>query len=263
MKIRYKVQQKELEKKFLYGKKFGEIADVRYHFRFKSPTNFCRRTIPQVKAQVENSAAKLTTFLNLKFKHVSTNKRRMTSTSVKSIMQKRQTIPAEAVGKRVKFLIQGDGNVIDVLDKEGNVVQSVVEPGTVLQKKIFNLRANSALAMQNERTRAHILEAIKLEKAGGEENLEKAGEKFNDYLNSTQMSFGVLLPSPLIAKLHAGVEIAATVEKVTTENGSLLTIDPSTISVVEPESFGTVEFNLEDFTDEVKEPEEKKTTQPA
>ena len=198
-------------------------------------------------------------FLN-KFKqfNMNTTQRSMTSTSVKAIMQKRSTIPTDAVGKRVKFLIQGDGNVIDVKDKEGKLVMSTIPgfEGTVLQKKIFNLRANSLLAMQNERTRSYILDGLKAEKAGGTISLERDGkptdvtasELFNDYLNATQMSFGVLLPSNIAEKLASGVEIAATVVRVDTDNGSLLTIDPSTLSIVEPESYGTTVFNLDDFT---------------
>ncbi len=181
---------------------------------------------------------------------MTTNSRPMTSSSVKSIMQKRITVPAQAVGKRVKLMLQGNGNVIDVKDKEGNEVQSVVEPGTVLQKKIFNTRANSALAMGNERNRQYLKDALAAEKAG---EAEKAAELFNNYLNATQISFGVLLPSAIVDKLSTGVEIAGTIQKIDTDNGSLLTIDPSTISVVEPEVYGTTTFDLSDFTDEVSD----------
>lgn len=191
---------------------------------------------------------------------MNTTQRSMTSTSVKAIMQKRSTIPATAEGQRVKFLVQGNGNVIDVKDKEGKLVLSSIPgyEGTVLQKKIFNLRANSAIAMQNERTRGYILNALKAEKAGGKITLDvdgkpvefTASDLFNDYLNSTQMSFGILLPSTIADKLASGVEIAATVVKVDTDNGSLLTIDPSTISIVEPEVYGATAFNLADFMED-------------
>lgn len=188
----------------------------------------------------------------------------MTGTSVRAIMQKRNTIPAEAVGKRVKFLIQGDGNTVDVLDKTGQVVLSTIpgQEGIVLQKKIYNLRSNSALAMQNARTRGYIMNGLKAEKLGadgkvagelkGVQGEYTAHEWFNEYLNSTQMSFGVLLPSTMTEKLSTGVEIAATVIRVDTDNGSLLTIDPSTISIVEPEVYGATTFNLDDFAEETK-----------
>ena len=190
----------------------------------------------------------------------------MTSTSVKAIMQKRSTIPADAVNRRVKFLVQGNGNTVDVKDKTGNLVISTIPgyEGTVLQKVIFNLRANSGLAMQNERTRSYIKNGLAAEKLGAEGKVKgfigeiegdyTAHEWFNAYLNSTQMSFGVLLPSNTAAQLSSGVEIAATVIKVDTENGSLLTIDPSTISIVEPEVYGSVAFNLDDFAEATETP---------
>jgi hypothetical protein len=201
---------------------------------------------------------------------MATNERVMTSASVKAIMQKRSTIPADAVGKRVKFLIQGNGNVIDVKDKEGELVVSTIPgyEGTVLQKKIFNLRANSGLAMQNARTRSYILDGLKAEKTGGKISVERngvlvaltAGELLNDYLNSTQMSFGILLPNAIADKLASGVEIAAQVVKVDTDNGSLLTIDPSTISIVVPEVYGTTTFNLDDFIEKAEKTEEVTAT---
>ena len=177
---------------------------------------------------------------------MSTQKRLMTSASVKSIMSKRITVPAEASNKRATFTIQGDGNVIDVKDKDGELVTSTIPgyEGTVLQKKIFNLQANSAIAMANPRTRQFIIDGLKAEKAG---DSAKADELFNSYLNGAQMSFGVLLPSAVVDQLKKGVEIAARVVTVTTENGSLLTIDPSTITIMEPERYGATTFNLEDF----------------
>jgi hypothetical protein len=173
----------------------------------------------------------------------------MTSASVKSIMSKRVLIPAEASNKRATFTIQGDGNVIDVKDKDGELVTSTIAgyEGTVLQKKIFNLQANSAVAMANPRTRQYLIDALKAEKAG---DTAKADELFNSYLNGAQMSFGVLLPSAVVDQLRKGVEIAARVITVTTENGSLLTIDPSTITIMEPERYGATSFNLEDFAKE-------------
>ncbi len=183
---------------------------------------------------------------SIKF-NMNTNQRNMSSSSVKAIMSKRSTIPAEAVGKRVKFFVQGNGNTIDVKNKAGELVLSTIpgSEGIVLQKRIYNLRANSAVAMRNERTRQYLIDGLAAEKAG---DTAKAHELFNEYLNSVQMSFGVLLPAAVAEKLTSGVEIAATVIKVDTDNGSLLTIDPSTIGVVEPESYGSVAFNLDEFT---------------
>ena len=174
----------------------------------------------------------------------------MTSSSVKSIMSKRVLVPAQAANKRTKLLVQGDGNVIDVLDKEGNEVHSTIkgEEGVILQKRIFNLRANSQLAMTNERTRSYFMDGLKAEKAG---DTTKADELFSKYLNSCQLSFGIILPSGIAESLGNGVQIECTVLRVDTDNGSLLTIDPSTIRVATPEEYEATAFSMEDFEAEI------------
>lgn len=180
-----------------------------------------------------------------------TAQRRMTSTSVKSIMGKRVLVPTAMVGKRVKLTVQGDGNTIDVLDKEGEFVQSITEPGLVLTKRIFNLKASSQLAMGNERNRQILKDALAAEKA---RKHDEASELFTEYMNKTQVSVGILLPSATAGKLANNVEISGVVSRIDTDNGSLLTVDPSTISVHEPETLALSTFNLEDFTGEEEEP---------
>jgi len=162
-------------------------------------------------------------------------------------MTKRDSITASHVGKKVVFTVQGDGNVIDVTSKDGKPVLSSIagQEGTILQKRIFNLKANSGLAMTNPRNRQYMIDALKAEKAG---QADKASELFNAYLNSCQLSFGVLLPSAIVDQLSNGVDIAAKVIQVDTDNGSLLTIDPSTISVKQPEYLESgTSFNIDEF----------------
>lgn len=178
---------------------------------------------------------------------MSTNSRLLTSGSVKSIMSKRDLVKSSHIGKKVVFTIQGNGNTIDVRDKAGELVQSTIpgQEGTVLQKAIFNLKANSQLGMSNERTRKYFIDGCVAEKQG---DVELASELFNKYLNASQLTFGVLLPSAVVDQLSNGVDIAAKVIKVDTENGSLLTIDPSTIAVQAPELLNAgTGFNMEDF----------------
>jgi hypothetical protein len=181
---------------------------------------------------------------------MSTTQRKMTSASVKAIMSKRTIVTNEHVGHKVKITVQGDGNVIDVKDKAGELVMSAVEEGTVLQKKIFNCRAASALAMRNPRNIEFLKAGLAAEKAG---DAEGAHENFNKYLNATQISFGVLLPSNTAEKIGNGQEIAAVVERVDTENGSLLTLDSSTISMVAPTTLSAAAFDLSDFIEEEEE----------
>jgi hypothetical protein len=169
----------------------------------------------------------------------------MTQQGVIAIMKQRALVTLSHVGKRIRLLVQGNGNVIDVTDAAGELVQSVSEPGTVLRKKIFNLRANSEVAMKNPRTRQILVDALAAEKAG---DTEKASELFNDYLNKTQVSVGVLLPSAVAEQITANTEIIGTVEQITTEKGSLLSLDPKTIAIAQPEEVKKAEFSLEELT---------------
>jgi hypothetical protein len=170
--------------------------------------------------------------------------RAITSSSVKGIMNKRALVKAEQIGRRVVLTVQGDGNTVDVKDKEGNYVQSVVEPGTVLQKRIFNAKANSEIAMKNPRNRQYLIDAIAAEKAG---DTAKADELFSAYLNAVQISFSVVLPNAVASKLGNNVEISGKVQEITTEKGSLLTIDPSSISVTAPELCVDTKFSFDEF----------------
>lgn len=184
------------------------------------------------------------------------NGRLINSQSVKSIMSKRTLIPESAIGKRTVLTVQGNGNVIDVRNKAGEFISSVVDPNLVFQKKIFNCKAVSGIAMANPRNQQLLRDAIAAERSG---DAEKASGLFNDFLNAVQLSFSIPLPSAKADKISDGVEIAGLIEKVTTENGSLLTVDASTISVVEPERYGSVNFNMDDFLPKEEKPETEET----
>ena len=174
----------------------------------------------------------------------------MTGASVSNIMNKRQLVPISKIGKgAITLTIQGNGNVIDVLTKDGEQVGSITD-GTPLQKKIFNTKANSEMAMKNERNGKLLRDAIRAEKAG---ETTKADELYSEYLNKVQFSFSVLLPSAVADKLSSNVEISGKVQQVTTDNGSLITLDPSTISVLAPEQLGSTSFSLPDDEDEKTE----------
>jgi len=175
---------------------------------------------------------------------MSTNSRVITSQSVKSIMQKRMLVLAGQVGKRILLTIQGNGNVVDVKNKAGEPVPSIAGDGTLLQKIIFNTKANSEVGMKNARTKQLFIDGLAAEKAG---ETDKASELFSQYLNATQFSFAILLPSAVADKLSQNVEISGKVEMITTDNGSLLTLDPSSIAVQRAEELGSTTFNMDEF----------------
>jgi len=173
--------------------------------------------------------------------------------SVKAIMQQRIAVPETMVGgKKILFTVQGNGTEMYVQDKGGNYVNSAADPEEVLKKKIFNVKANSTLAMGLKINRDLLAAGVAAEKAG---DMDEAHEHFSKYLNAVQISFNILLPNKLEAKLSDGVEIAARVQKITTDNGSLLTLDPATITVVEPEYLGKTTFSFDEFM-----PTEEETT---
>lgn len=168
----------------------------------------------------------------------------LTMASVAAIMNKRTPVSNDRVGRSVVLTIQGRGNVLDVLNKAGELVVSTTT-GEILQKKIFNCKAVSLLALKNERNIATMREGVAYEKAG---DAEKADECYVEFLNKTQLSFGVLLPSAAADKLDNGVEISAKIQRVDTDNGSLLTLDASTIAIKEPDVItDSVNFSIDDF----------------
>lgn len=176
---------------------------------------------------------------------------KLTSKAVLSFMNARTLIQANDEGKRVQLVIRGNGSQPqDVKDKAGVLIQSVVEPGTVFQTIIFNTNSNSGIAMANELNKKLLKEGMVAEKAG---NADLAHEKFNAFLNAVSVSFNVPTTSSILEKLTDRVHIAAVIVKVTTPNGSLLTIDPKSISVLAPEKLAPTAFALP-----VDEPEENK-----
>jgi len=133
-------------------------------------------------------------------------------------------------GQYIVLTVRGSGNVIDVKDKEGKAVLSA-QDNTLLQKRIFNTVCNSAVAVRNSRNQATLMEAYKAEKAGDH---EKAAELYNTYLNKTQVSVGILSGTSNFSKIQDGDQIKSKVQIITTANGSILTLDPKSNSVVAP-----------------------------
>lgn len=173
------------------------------------------------------------------------NARILTAKSVQSIMNKRVLVSKSKEGVKVLLTVQGDGNWMDVTDKEGNFVMSATDSGVILRKKIFNLQATSEIATKNPIFVKLLIDGLKAERAG---KADEASDFFNEYLNKTQLSFSVLDNQAVLTKIVNGVEIAAKIQLVTTDNGELLTIDPSTISIKEPEILKTTVFDLSALT---------------
>lgn len=148
--------------------------------------------------------------------------------AVQRIMSKRSKITEDMVGQFVVVTVQGNGNIIMPKNKDGEYIKSAIDD-SVLEKRIFNVDSNSGVAMRNDRTKELLRKAYAAERSG---DSATAALLYNDYLNKTRISFGVLSSSSLFDKIKSGDQIKAKVAKVTTSNGSLLTLEE--ISIVAP-----------------------------
>lgn len=160
-----------------------------------------------------------------------------------NIIASRSLVKRSQVGETFRFHVQGNGNIIPVRDKEGNQVMS---SGTdlPLYKTIYNIKANSHVAMLSVRNQAILREAMKAETDG---DMETAHTKFNEYLNKIQVSFSVIInPGREPQKFYDKQLIEGEIELVTTDNGELLTIsNPRAVAVAKLGA--TPAFTLEDL----------------
>jgi hypothetical protein len=166
---------------------------------------------------------------------------RWTAKSMSSFLSRRKKVMPSDVGRKVTFTVRGNSTQMDVTNKDGELVASASSPDEVLQKFIINTDAVSAIALSNERNKLILSEAVAAENAG-----EDASELYQQFMNRIQVSFNVLNPA-LAAKLVHNTEFSAKVIMVTTENGSLYTVDPTTISIVAPGELATLSFNIDDI----------------
>lgn len=166
---------------------------------------------------------------------------RWTATSVSKQMNRRGLVRTTDEGKTMSFTAKGKPTQLSVTDKDGNYVPSAANPDEVLQKWIINVNANSQLAMQNPRTKQLLSDAIAKEKAG-----ENADEEYQAFLNATQVSFNVLNEG-VASQLTNNCEFSAKVVKITTENGSLLTLDATTVRILAPGELAQTKFDIEEL----------------
>lgn len=148
------------------------------------------------------------------------------------ISKSRAEITSNDVGEFRVFTVRGNGNIIDVRTKEGDLVPSLDGSGVPLRKRIFNVKCNSRVAVTNAMNKELLMQAYQFEKAG---NLEKSAELYNEFLQNIEVSFGVLSGTNLFNLIQDGDQIKAKVIEVVTEKGTLLTLDPKTIAIMKPQ----------------------------
>ena len=140
----------------------------------------------------------------------------MNKAQAQAIYNKRKMVGMSLVGRLIGFQIVGNPTTIPVIDKEGHQVFG--SDGQPLMKVIYNTNLNSQIALHVPDNK----ELLKKAAAGDE-------EAANAWLNSQQISFSHIGDTPRFTTRQS---VEGVVQLVTTERGSLLTIDPSTICAV-------------------------------
>jgi hypothetical protein len=176
-----------------------------------------------------------------------------TSKTVTAQMKKRIPITKAMAEKEktVVFTVVGNGNVIEVKNKAGEVVGTAADSRLPLRKKIFNLQANSEVALLNPINKAKLSAAITAERAN---SMDTADVLFNEFLNSAQISFSLLENHKLFNVIGDNMEISGKLELITTEKGSIITLQPNSIRVMEPETVSKTTFSMEDYLGISNEP---------
>lgn len=168
--------------------------------------------------------------------------RRLDASAVQNIIAKRKLIKVSDAGQLVKvYIASNGGTTLPVTTKEGEQVMGA--NGAPLMKTIYNVNANSQIAMLNLRNHEILKQAMQAETAG---NVDEAHTLFNQYLNSIQVSFNVLLTGSNPVTFGRNDLIKGTVQLITTDNGQLLTLDK--VSAVEARELSdTPKFTLSEL----------------
>lgn len=172
----------------------------------------------------------------------STSSRQLDFKAVQNIIAKRKTIKVSDAKALVNCYIQSNGGTtIPVTTKDGEPVLGA--NGTPLMKTIYNVAANSHVAMLNPRNREILAAAIKAE---SDADMVEATKLFNQYLNSIQVSFNVLLTGTDPVTFAKDELVKGTVALITTENGQLITLEK--VSAVKARELSdTPKFTLNDL----------------
>lgn len=148
------------------------------------------------------------------------------ASALKAYQSRQRPSKAHCDGGREILRITGNGNVIDVVDGQGNHVAS--SDGELLTKKIFNTNATNPFSLDTPRVKELQAAAMLAEKEG---RTQDAANYFNAWLNATTLSFSVLSNTANFDLLGKGDQITCDLQVITTPNGSLATVDPKSIKV--------------------------------
>lgn len=130
------------------------------------------------------------------------------------------TLKDAQLGKTVQFNIQGNGNTIPMLNKDG--VHVVDSNGLPLYKTIYGVKANSQIAMMNPLNKDLFRQALAAETAG---DMDEAHKLYNKYLNKVQVSFNIVLNHGRNNPTFRDKQLVeGEIDLITTENGQLVSM---------------------------------------
>jgi hypothetical protein len=150
--------------------------------------------------------------------------------TLKAFRAKRELTQEEVKsGVRKLFTVKGNGTIVDVMTSGGDYVMSADGSGELLRKKIFNTDYLSPSGLNSPNAKEYLAEAVSHEVVG---NKQEAANYYNAFLNAVSLTFSVLSNSKLFnGGIANGDQIAGNLQAIETPNGTLVTIDPKSITV--------------------------------
>lgn len=181
-----------------------------------------------------------------------TTRRNIDAKGAMAIVSKRSMIQLTDIGKTLRFHVQGNGNIIPAMKNTGRVdatgkniqEQALSFDGkSPLMKRIYNLRVNSQMAMQNPRNQAILQAALQAEAAGNE---DEASDLINQYLNKVQVSFSYLINTGVVKEFYDGQLVEGEVTELKTDNGTTIVLE-NVRAVAIAKAVATPAFTISDL----------------
>lgn len=162
--------------------------------------------------------------------------RQIDSKAAIAILNKRITVTPADAGSSLQLSIQGSGQF---LAKGHKYTVAGAERENGFDRTIYNVRASSSLLMVLNKPL--FTEALKAESTG---DAQGAHDLFNAYLNATQLSFSVIMPSSRV--FHTGDDIKARITSVVSQAG-VTSLQLDDVSYVAPKVKLATKFEISDL----------------
>lgn len=155
-----------------------------------------------------------------------------------AILNKRITVTPADAGSSLQLSIQGSGQF---LAKGHKYTVAGAERENGFDRTIYNVRASSSLLMTLADNKRLFTDGMKAESTG---DAQAAHDLFNAYLNATQLSFSVIMPSSRV--YHSGDDIKARITSVVSLAG-VTSLQLDDVSYVAPKVKLATKFEVSDL----------------